>query len=844
MMEETANPALQHSLKAILFADAAGYTRLVVENEALTLDLMRRCFRVLRGLAAQHRGELIKTTGDGAVLAFDSVLSAVGCAVDAQDQFARTSQSFPEGLKAKFRVGIHLGEVTYEGGDIYGHSVNIAARLQTLAPPGGIYVSDIVSRQLQGSDRWICRNLGPKRLKNIAEPVNVYEIQRAEDRRQAQTSGQRLSMFLCRGFLIGTGSSPYPGISSRRARALLGYLALKQGNFEFRDRLASLLWSQLPIEQSRAELETCLAAIHRSFAQTNGDFISHDDDVIRLNQSRIQTDVDSLLDEIAHGQVSDELVDGDVVPEHLLDGLEHVDDAFASWLRIARHNWRNKLTSLLEANLSVVDGPGQTDTRSAQALRAIDPTHEPACRCLMQAEARKGNISGAARLYADLKARLHQEYGLAPSTETETLFEGIQSQRSPTRVAVGPPRPSLARLPRIQIRNFSLGGDDQSLGYLMTGLRAELIDSLVRFREWIVVDDAPQTSAHDGSTSTAESTRVDYVVQALCEKGHNGFSLKLTLSQADTRRYLWSEAYDVTIAVWPRTRGEIVRQIAARLGIYISTGRVMNNTGGNDASLAAYDRWLKGEHLLSLWQPDAEQEAERLFETVIDEMPEFAPAYASLADIYNVAHLVRIGVPRDPLNEARAAELARQAVSIDPLSAKAHLALAWSLTMAGQYEQAELHFDMATDLNPYDPATLISSAQGMAFVDRCAVAKTTAQQATQLTPLLSGYQYAYLATTRFLCGDLEACLKASRMAGTAIVDVPVWKTAALQLMGKTDLARASAREMLQIIRKSWQGDPTTSDAGMIDMLVAGYPVRSTKAKSRLRTALFSALDSL
>jgi hypothetical protein len=164
--------------------------------------------------------------------------------------------------------------------------------------------------------------------------------------------------------------------------------------------------------------------------------------------------------------------------------------------------------------------------------------------------------------------------------------------------------------------------------------------------------------------------------------------------------------------------------------------------------------------------------------------------------------------------------------------------------MAGLYEQAELHFDMATDLNPYDPATLISSAQGMAFVDRCAVAKTTAQQATRITPLLSGYQYAYLATTRFLCGDLEGCIEASKMAGTAIVDVPVWKTAALQLMGKTDLAQASAKEMLQIIRKSWQGDPATSDADMVDMLVAGYPVKSSKAKSRLRTALFSALDDL
>jgi len=95
MTQTTAQADNKQALKAILFTDAVEYTRLVVENEASTLDLMRRCFRLFRALSTEHNGTLIKTTGDGALLVFNSVLSSVQCAIDAQKQLARLNEHLP-----------------------------------------------------------------------------------------------------------------------------------------------------------------------------------------------------------------------------------------------------------------------------------------------------------------------------------------------------------------------------------------------------------------------------------------------------------------------------------------------------------------------------------------------------------------------------------------------------------------------------------------------------------------------------------------------------------------------------------------------------------------------------
>jgi tetratricopeptide (TPR) repeat protein len=306
-------------------------------------------------------------------------------------------------------------------------------------------------------------------------------------------------------------------------------------------------------------------------------------------------------------------------------------------------------------------------------------------------------------------------------------------------------------------------------------------------------------------------------------------------------RYVWSERYDLSLKSWERTQRDIVRKIAAGLGVYLSTERLTMRGGGGDVSLTAYDKWLKGEHLLSAWSGEAEREAELLFQQVNSEMPQFAPAYSSLAGIYNVRHLIHVGTWRDPPLEARAMELAQRAVGIDPLDARAHLTLAWSYSMASRFHQAELHYGLAIQLNPNHPATLVSCAQGLAFTGRCAAAMDAAREALKLAHTLHPYQWAYLACARFICGDYEGCIDASLLAGHAIVDVAGWKAAALAHEGRREEAAVAGRELVSDIRSAWTGSPAAEEAELIRWMLHGYPIKDESTLDRLREGLRLAL---
>jgi adenylate cyclase len=164
-------------LAAILAADVAGWSRLMGADEEGTLERLKALRReLIDPKIAEHKGRIVKTTGDGMLVEFQSVVDAVRCAVAVQQAMAERDAEIPEGRRLEFRVGINLGDVIAEEGDIYGDGVNIAARLEALAEPGGICVSAIVHDQTR--DRLDCafEDAGEQNLKNIARPVRVYRI--------------------------------------------------------------------------------------------------------------------------------------------------------------------------------------------------------------------------------------------------------------------------------------------------------------------------------------------------------------------------------------------------------------------------------------------------------------------------------------------------------------------------------------------------------------------------------------------------------------------------------------------------------------------------------------------
>ena len=164
-------------LAAILAADVAGYSRLMGADEEGTLERLKAHRRqLIDPKIAEHRGRIVKTTGDGLLIEFASVVDAVRCAVEVQRAMAERNAEVSEATRIEFRIGINLGDVIRDGRDIFGDGVNIAARLEALAEPGGICVSRVVHDQVRDKLDLVFEDIGEQQFKNIARPVHVWRI--------------------------------------------------------------------------------------------------------------------------------------------------------------------------------------------------------------------------------------------------------------------------------------------------------------------------------------------------------------------------------------------------------------------------------------------------------------------------------------------------------------------------------------------------------------------------------------------------------------------------------------------------------------------------------------------
>jgi adenylate cyclase len=168
---------VERHLAAILAADIAGYARLMGEDEERTLATLRMWRREIADpRIREHRGRIVKSTGDGFLVEFASVVDAVHCAVEMQREMAQRNARVPAERRIEFRIGINLGDIISEDHDIYGDGVNVAARLEALAEPAGICISRVVRDQIRDKLPYVFEDMGEQQVKNIARPVRAYAM--------------------------------------------------------------------------------------------------------------------------------------------------------------------------------------------------------------------------------------------------------------------------------------------------------------------------------------------------------------------------------------------------------------------------------------------------------------------------------------------------------------------------------------------------------------------------------------------------------------------------------------------------------------------------------------------
>lgn len=174
---------VRRRLAAILCADVAGYSRLMEHDETGTLQRLKDCRSALKGLLETFGGRLVNTWGDSVIAEFPSVVDAVQCAIEFQQDIRHRNSLLPSHDQMQFRIGINLGDIMIEGDDIYGDGVNIAARMQETAGPGDIAISAGVHEQIRNKLVAGFEYIGSQKVKNISEPVRCFRIRVGGDNR-------------------------------------------------------------------------------------------------------------------------------------------------------------------------------------------------------------------------------------------------------------------------------------------------------------------------------------------------------------------------------------------------------------------------------------------------------------------------------------------------------------------------------------------------------------------------------------------------------------------------------------------------------------------------------------
>jgi DNA-binding SARP family transcriptional activator/TolB-like protein len=677
----------------------------------------------------------------------------------------------------------------------------------------------------------------------------------ADNATAAPESAPRLAISLVGRLGVRFNGRPLE-LRTRKAGAVLSYLALSETKQESRERLVGLLWSRSDEEKARASLRQVVRELRSMLEEAGYDGFIAERLMIGLDVGRIEVDIESVIQLAEGGRVHPLLLNTLQLDGRLLEGMDDLDPSFRVWVLAKRQTIHERLMRNLDEGLTSVSVSAEAKKKIAAAIVNLDPTHEYACRYLMRAHAEEGDTAGALRIYKALWDLLDRDYAMEPSSATEELVANIKlgilerapaDRAAPTAndefairmvrgtaqqpvVPIAPVNPPAKT--RLVLRPFAMHGVDEDHSHLVQGFSQHLAACLVRFREWSVVDRPPATAA-----LPAPDAAPQYCIETTAYQAGAEINIVMVLRDDTTGIYVWSESFRLGLGNWFETQQRIIRRIASSLNVQLSTERLMRLAGEPDVSLDLHDRWLRGQNLMSKFDPESWRRAVAIFRDAIRENPGYSPSYSSLVQIYNIEHFVHPGIFRD-LDKAKSTlELAKTAVQLDPVDSRAHLCCGWSYVMALRESEAAPHMTLACELNDNDPWTLLSSAHYDALCGSIEQARLRAEQSLAVSPAPSYVEWAYHCTIRFLRGDYEGALEACDRANEVVRILPAWRTAALFHVGEVEKARAEAQRFVNGLRSFWVGASVPTDEVVMRWVMQAHPISVSERREAFRRGL-------
>lgn len=789
---------------------------------------MSACFDTIRVLVRRYKSELIKTTGDGALLLFEEPVEAVRFGLEFNKVVARLQLGDDD--PAKFRVGIHHGEVVLQDGDAFGHAVNVAARIETQAVPGGCIVSQAVRLLLNKCTDYTFEPVGAPALKNISERIPIFRVVDSE-LPQAISPLSIPILQTVGGVQFSRDERMVPLALGKKQLGILGYLALCNGHSETFDRLISLIWPDKNRSSAKRLLWESLQRIDKSLPVELSRAVSRESNSISLDNTHLRTDLDNVKSSIRRGVVPKLLYIDPDWSNKILVGLDGLSPLYDSWLHVSREECRMRVLSLLQHLIENI-APATTEaSNAADAVLLLEPGNEIASSVRIRNLAAQGNREGALTEFDRLRLHLSSRYNIGPSEIVLSAIQSVRSQFVQSLSASPALRSRPRRLLRIGLAQFSdeTGNSD----HRCAAFREDLLTNLTRIREWSVLDSKHLTEPDGG-----ESTRSpDYRIEGTPVSQSGDIGLSITLRDCASLRIIWSDQVSVSIEKWTERQRILIAKIAATIDSYVSADRLSRVIPDSIGELTSHDEWLRGNQLFMRWAPEEAETARQIFEEIIAIDAGYAPAYSSLAGIYMVEHVIWPGRLRTRKTSLKAERLASKAVELDPMDARNHRAMAWAAAMNGSFDRASLHLDLCMSLNPNSPANLSSCAMGYAWLGDGRKAEAVINRLLTISRNLAGWMWGYLASSYFFLGQMEDALEAAELSGDAIVDNQGWTAAILAHMGREEEAAAAFQRLVIDVSPNWVGEDVVGNESVLEWLSSSYPIRRDKDRAALVDSL-------
>ncbi len=516
------------------------------------------------------------------------------------------------------------------------------------------------------------------------------------------------------GFEACLASGARVEVPTRKARALLAYIALHPGQALPRERLGSLLWGDSGDERAQGNLRQTLMVLRKALDVMEPSPLQSDRGTVALDPACIEVDAVSFARLAVNGNPADLEAAVALYRGDLLEGFSIPDPAFESWLEEERRHLRELMSRALMALVAHKreTGDPQAAVTLAHRLLTMDPLQERAHRALMVLYGELGEREAALQQYHRCRELLADELGVAPDAETEAVYQALRGdhptpagradisaaeagERETVAAAPLPDKPSIAVLPFV-----NMSGDAEQ-EYFSDGVTEDIITGLSRFRELFVI--ARNSSfSYKGKAVKVQDIATDlgarYVLEGSVRASRDRIRVTAQLIDAETGHHIWSERYNREItdlfAFQDETAQTVAGSVAGRLKL-TAEDRAKRKA---IESLDAYDYTLRGQSIVAHTKDD-NLRARQAYEKAIELDPTFTRAYVGLALSYAIERMSRWWDPADsPLDHAL--EHAAKAISLDNTDSKAQVILGLVYEERGEYEEAKVHLERALELNP------------------------------------------------------------------------------------------------------------------------------------------------